>query len=83
MLRERRGMKRRTEMVIIGVVVGVAMIFAMKYGAGPEGGGRGNRACCPLMSGVNLLATNSWAAAECTNGKPELAASESITNRQR
>ena len=76
-------MKRRTEIVLICVVAGVTVIFAMKHGAGPEGVGRGNRACCPLMSGVNLWPTNPWVAVESTNGKPGVAASQSITNRQR
>jgi hypothetical protein len=76
-------MKRRTEMVMIGVVAGVAVIFAMKHGAGPEGGGRGGRACCPWMSGVNLLATNPWTEVGSTNTNSALTASEPITNRQR
>ena len=76
-------MKRRTEMVLIGVVAGVAVIFAMKHGAGPEGRRGGGRACCPLMSGVSLLATNPWVAVESTNGKSGLPVSEPITNRQR
>ena len=73
-------MKRRTEMVMIGVVAGVAVIFAMKHGAGPEGGSRGGRACCPLMSGMNLWPTNPWVAVESTNGKPGLTASGTVTN---
>jgi hypothetical protein len=68
---------------LIGVVVGVAALFAMKRGARPDAGSRGGRACCPWMSGVNLLATNPWVAVEATNGKPGVTASEPITNRQR
>jgi len=77
-------MKRRTQIFLVGaVLVGMAAVSSVKRGARCDAGSGGGGACCPLMSGVNLLATNSWAAAECTNGKPELAASESITNRQR
>jgi hypothetical protein len=74
-------MKRRTEMVLIGVVVGVAAIFAMKHGARTDAGSRGRSACCPLMSGVNLWPTNPWVAVESTNGKPGLTASGTVTNR--
>jgi len=77
-------MKRRTEIVLIGaLLVGVAAIFATKRGARCDAGSRGGGACCPLMSGVNLLATNPWVAVESTNGKPGVTASESTTNRQR
>jgi hypothetical protein len=70
-------------MAMIGVVASVAVIFAMKHGAGSEGGSRGGGACCPLMSGANLLATNPWVAVASTNGKPGRTASESVTNQQR
>ena len=76
-------MKRRTEMVRIGVVAGVAVIFAMKHGAGPEGGSRGGRACCPMMSGMNLWPTNLPAETNLVNTNSGLTASETITNRQR
>lgn len=39
---------------------------SMKRAACPDAGSRGGGACCPLMSGVDLLATNHWAAAEST-----------------
>ena len=74
------GMKRRTEIVLIGVIVGVAALFAMKRGARPDAGSRGDSACCPLMSGGSLLATNLWVAVESTNGKPGLTASGTVTN---
>jgi hypothetical protein len=75
-------MKRRTEIILIGVVAVAAAISSMKRGARCDAGSRGGGACCPLMSGLNLWSTNSWAV-ESTNGKPGLAAIESITNRQR
>ena len=76
-------MKRRTEMVLIGVVAGVAVIFAMKHGAGPEGGRGGGRACCPTLSGLNLWPTNLPGGTNLANTNAALTASESITNRQR
>jgi hypothetical protein len=74
-------MKWRTEMAVIGVVAGVAVIFAMKHGAGPQGRSGGGRACCPTLSGLNLWPTNPWVGIESTNRKPGVTASESITNR--
>jgi hypothetical protein len=76
-------MKRRTEMAIIGVVAGVAVIFVMKHGAGPEGGGRGGRACCPWMSGLNAWPSNSWTGTNLVNTNSALTGRESTTNRQR
>jgi hypothetical protein len=75
-------MKRRTEMVMIGVVAGVAVIFAMKHGAGPEGGSRGGRACCPWMSGLNVWPTNLPSETNLVNTNSALTGSESTTNRQ-
>jgi hypothetical protein len=74
-------MKRRTEIILIGVVAVAAAVFAMKRGGRSECGSRGSGACCPMMSGMNLWPTNPWVAAESTNGKPGVAASETITNR--
>jgi hypothetical protein len=76
-------MKRRTEMILIGVVAGVAVIFAMKHGAGPEGGSGGGRACCPWMSGLNVWPTNLPAGTNLVNTNSALTGSESTTNRQR
>ena len=76
-------MKRRTEMVMIGVVASVAVIFAMRHGAGPQGGSGGGRACCPTLSGLNLWPTNPWTGTNLANTNAALMASESITNRQR
>ena len=76
-------MKRRTEMVLIGVVAGVAVLFAMKHGAGPGVGSGGGRACCPWMSGVSLWPTNLPAVTNLVNTNSALTGSESITNRQR
>ncbi len=70
-------------MVLIGLVAGGAVIFAMKHGAGPEGGSGGGRACCPLMSGVGLWPTNLPAETNFANTNSALTANESITNRQR
>jgi len=39
--------------------------------------------CCPRMPGLNLPAATPWPTVEATNAKPEVTASESITNRQR
>ena len=72
-------MKRRTEIILIGVVAGVVVIFAMKHGAGVEGGG--GRACCPMMSGLNVWPTNLLAGTNLVNTNWALKARESITNR--
>jgi hypothetical protein len=76
-------MKRRTEIILIGVVAVAAAISSMKRGARCDAGSRGGGACCPILSGLNLWPTNPWVAVEATNGKPGVTASESITNRQR
>jgi len=77
------GMKRRTEIILIGVVAVAAAIFAMKRGAGPDGGSRGGRACCPWMSGLNVWPSNSWTGTNLASTNSALTASETITNRQR
>ena len=75
-------MKRRTQIVMVGaLLVGAAAVSSMKRGARCDAGSWGGGACGPLVSGLNLWSTNSWAAVESTNGKPGLAAGESITNR--
>ena len=74
-------MKRRTEIIMIGVVAVAAAVFTMKRGGRSECGSGGGGACCPLMSGMNLWPTNPWVAVESTNGKPGLTASETMTNR--
>ncbi|MCX6929636.1 MAG: hypothetical protein NT154_41440 [Verrucomicrobia bacterium] len=75
-------MKRRTEMVLIGVVAGVAVIFAIRHGAGPGGGSGGGRACCPSMSGLNVWPTIVPAGTNVMNTNSALTGSESTTNRQ-
>ena len=76
-------MKQRTQIFLVGaVLLGVAAVSSVKRGARCDAGSGGGGACCPLMSGLNLLGTNSWATAVSTNGKPGLTAGESITNRQ-
>jgi hypothetical protein len=76
-------MKRRTQIVLVGAfLVGMAAMSSMKRGGRCDSSTQGRGACCPWMSGVNLLATNPWVAVESTNGKPGLTASESTTNRQ-
>jgi hypothetical protein len=76
-------MKRRTEMVMIGVVAGVAVIFAMKHGAGPESRSGGGRACCPWLSGLNVWPTNLPAGTNLADTNAGTTATESVTNRQR
>jgi hypothetical protein len=75
-------MKRRKEIIVIGVVAAAAAVFAMKRGGRPECGSGAGGACCPLISGPNLWPTNPCVAVAATNGKPEVTASETITNRQ-
>ena len=75
-------MKRRTEIIMIGVVAVAAAVFTMTRGGRSECGSGGGGACCPLMSGATLWSTNPWVAVEATNGKPGVTASEPITNRQ-
>ena len=76
-------MKRRKEIIVIGVVAVAAAVFAMKRGGRPECGSGSGGACCPLISSSNLWPTNLWVAGEPTNGKAVVTASETITNRQR
>ncbi len=74
-------MKRRTEIILIGVVA-VAAVFAMKRGQSECGSG-GDGACCPLMSGLNTWPTNLPAGTNLVNTNSELAGSETSPNRQR
>ena len=76
-------MKRRTEIVVIGVVALAAAVFAMKRGGKAEAGCTGGGACCPLLSGMNLWPTNSWTGSGTASTNSALTGSESITNRQR
>ncbi len=85
-------MKRRTELIVIGVValaaavlVGLAIVSSVNRGGtddvGTCGGG-GGAACCPLILDLNVCSTNFWVQVGSTNGKAGMAASESVTNRQ-
>ncbi len=77
-------MKQRTQVVLAGaLLVGAAAISSMKPGARCDTGSRGGGACCPTMSGLNLLPSNSWVAVAATNRMPGVTASEAITHRQR
>ena len=76
-------MKRRTEIILIGVVTVAAAVFAMKRGGRCDAGGRGGGACCPWMSGLNVWPTNLPAGTNLAGTNSALTASETITNRQR
>jgi hypothetical protein len=76
-------MKRRTEIMLIGVVAVAAAVFAMKRGGRSECGSRGSGACCPWMCGLNVWPTNLPAGTNLANTNSALTASESITNRER
>ena len=65
------------------LLIGVAAVSTMERGGRGEAGKRGGGACCPMMSGMNLWPTNPGVAVGATNGKPGVAASESITYQQR
>jgi hypothetical protein len=74
-------MKRRTELIVIGVVALAAAVFAMKRGGKSEAGCTGGGACCPWMSGMNLWPTNPWTGTNVAKTNPAVTGSESITNR--
>ena len=74
-------MKRRTELIVIGVVALAAAVFAMKRGGKSEAGCTGGGACCPWMSGISLWPTNPWTGTNLVNTNSALTGSESITNR--
>jgi hypothetical protein len=76
-------MKRRTEIILIGVVAVAAAVFAMKRGGRSECGSGGGGACCPWMSGLNVWPTNLPAGTNLANKNSALTASETSTNRQR
>jgi len=76
-------MKRRTEIIVIGVVAVAAAVFAMKRGGRSECGSGGGGACCPMMSGMNLWPTNLSAGTNLANTNSALTVSEAVTNRQR
>ena len=75
-------MKRRTEIIVIGVVAVAAAVFAMKRGGRSECGSGGGGACCPMMSGMNLWPTNLAAGTNLANTNSAQTASETINNRQ-
>ncbi len=76
-------MKRRTELIVTGVVALAAAVFAMKRGVKSEAGCAGGGACCPWMSGMNLWPTNPWTGTNVANTNSALTAGETITNGQR
>jgi hypothetical protein len=76
-------MKRRTEIILIGMVAVGAAVFAMKRGGRSECGSRGSGACCPWMSGLSVWPTNLPAGTNLVNTNSALTGSESTTNRQR
>ena len=76
-------MKRRTEIILIGVVAVAAAVFAMKRGGRSECGSGGDGACCPMMSGMNLWPTDLTAGTNLANTNSALTAAEPITHRQR
>ena len=76
-------MKRRTELIVIGVVALAAAVFAMKRGGGSACGGGGGGTCCPQMPGLNVWPTVLPAGTNLVNTNSALTGSESITNRQR
>ena len=76
-------MKRRTELIVMGVVAVAAAVFAMKRGGQTEAGCAGGGACCPQMSGMNVWATNPWTGLGTANTNAGGAASGAVTNGQR
>jgi len=76
-------MKRRTEIILIGVVAVAAAVFAMKRGGGSACGSGGGGTCCPLLSGLNVWPTNLSAGTNVADTNSALTASETSTNRQR
>jgi hypothetical protein len=77
-------MKWRTQIVLVGVVLLSAVaLSSVKRGARCDTGRQGVGTCCPLMSGVGLLATNPWVAVGSTNGKAGVTAGGVTTNKQR
>jgi hypothetical protein len=76
-------MKRRTEMILIGVVAVAAAVFAMKRGGGSACGSGGGGTCCPQMPGLNVCPTVLPAGTNLVNTNLGATASESVTNQQR
>ncbi len=76
-------MKRRTELIVIGVVALAAGVFAMKRGGKSEAGCARGGACCPWMSGMNVWSTNAWTGTNVANTNAGGAASGAATNGQR
>lgn len=74
-------MKRRTELIVIGVVALAAAAFAMKRGGRSEAGCAGAGAGCPWMSGMNVWSTSLPAGTNVGNTNSVVTGSESITNR--
>ena len=76
-------MKRRTELIVIGVVALGEAVFAMKRGGKSEAGCAGGGACCPWMSGMNLWPTNPWTGLGTAGTNAGATASGAVTNEQR
>jgi hypothetical protein len=76
-------MKRRTEIILIGVVAVAAAVFAMKRGGGSACGSGGGGTCCPQMPGLNVWPTVFPAGTNLVKTNLGATASESVTNQQR
>jgi hypothetical protein len=69
---------RRT-LLVGAVVIVAAMALSDREGQHPA---RTGGACCPLIAGLYLPPTNSWAAVESTNAKTGLVIRGAMTNHQ-
>ncbi len=74
-------MKQRAQMVLFGLAVAaLAVLWSVQQGRRPACAGG---SCCPVIPGLNLIGSNSWAGFEATNAKPGQTGGQAITNRVR
>ncbi len=76
-------MKTRTQIIVVAaVVIGLAALSsATRHGGRSETVKCSGGTCCPMLPGLNVWSTNSWAQAVATNAKPAVTSGETATNR--
>ncbi len=82
--RERRGVKRRTEIILaVAVLAGLAALSSVKRGGRGEAGKCSGGACCPLVPDLNVWPARLPAGTNFADTNSVVMASETVTNGQR
>ncbi len=70
----------RGPLLLGATVIAVMVLWSILQGRRPACAGG---SCCPVIPGLNLIGSNSWAGVEATNAKPGQTGGQAITNRVR